>query len=77
MNREGLWKVLKMYDVEGKFLNLVISFYKRSKASVIEEEVLSEWFQVTVGMGQGCAMTPWVFNIYMAGMTRQMTERGV
>ncbi len=33
---------------------------------------LSESFEVKVGVGQGCVMSPWLFNIYMDGCIREM-----
>ncbi len=32
----------------------------------------SESFAVEVGVRQGCVMSPWLFNIYMDGVMREM-----
>ena len=32
---------------------------------------MSEWFQVNVGLRQGCVMSPWLFNVYMDGVVRE------
>ena len=41
----------------------------------------SEWFHVRVGLRQGCVMSPWLFNMYMEGVVkelkRRVMERGV
>ncbi len=34
--------------------------------------MLSESFNVEVGVRQGCVMSPWLFNIYMDGCIREM-----
>ena len=36
---------------------------------------MSEWFDVNVGLRQGCAMSPWLFNMYMDGVVREVNER--
>ena len=31
-----------------------------------------EWFPVNVGLGQGCVMSPWLFNVYMDGVVLEL-----
>ena len=33
---------------------------------------VNDWFTVNVGYRQGCAMSPWLFNVYMDGVVRQV-----
>ena len=33
---------------------------------------VSEWFPVTVGLRQGYVMCPWLFNVYMDGVVRDV-----
>ena len=33
---------------------------------------MNEWFRVNVGLRQGCVMSPWLFNIYMGGVVREV-----
>ena len=41
----------------------------------------SEWFKIDSGMRQGCIISPWLFNLYMDAvmkeMKRGMERRGV
>ena len=34
-----------------------------------------EWFPVTVGLRQGGVMSPWLFNVYMDGVVREVNAR--
>ena len=33
---------------------------------------VSEWFPVNVRLRQGCVMSPWLFNVYMDGVVREV-----
>ena len=33
---------------------------------------MSESFPVNVGLRQGCVMSPWLFNVYMDGIVREV-----
>ncbi len=38
-------------------------------------EGVSVWFEVNVGLQQGCVMSPWLFNVYMDGVVREVNAR--
>ena len=44
------------------------NFYLDSRACVPVGTDVSEWFQINVGLRQGCVMSPWLFNVYMDGV---------
>ena len=46
-----------------KLLKAVQSFFVDSRACVRVGSDVSEWFPVTVGLRQGCVMSPWLFNV--------------
>ena len=39
------------------------------------ENDVSEWLTVNVGLRQGCVMSPWLFNVYMDGVVREVNVR--
>ena len=41
----------------------------------IEVNDVSEWFPVNVGLRQGCVMSPWLFNVYMDSVVREVNVR--
>ena len=67
VNRETLWKVLRMYDVEGKLSSGIKSMYVDSSACVKIKEGESERFRIDSGVRQGCIMSPWLKNGKAAG----------
>ena len=36
---------------------------------------MSKWFGVEVGLRQGCVMSPWLFNMYMNRVFREINSR--
>ena len=65
INRHSLWQMLRVYGVGRKLLKAVQSFYVDSRACVRVGNDVSEWFPVNVRLRQDCAMSPWLFNIYI------------
>ena len=51
------------------------SFYIDSRACVQVGNDVSQWFPVNVGLRQGCVMSPWLFNVYMDGVVREVNVR--
>ncbi len=71
----ALWEVLKIYGMEGKLLSAIKSVYGEASACVKIRGETSEHFEIKVGLRQGCVMPPWLFNIYMDGVMREMKDK--
>ncbi len=59
-------------------INMVLgvkSFYMNSRACVTLGNVVSDWLSVRVGLRQRCVMSPWLFNVYMDGVIREVHAR--
>ena len=67
-----MWKVLGSYGIRGKLFKGVQSFYVNSRACVRVDGDKSDWFDVRVGLRQGCVMSPWMFNLYMDNVLKEM-----
>ena len=81
VDRNAMWNVLRLNGIGGRLLRGVKSLYVGSKACVrVGNEVsewspVSEWFPVRVGLRQGCVMLPWLFNLYIDGVVREVNAR--
>ncbi len=62
----------KMVDVGGILLSAIKSFYEEASAYVKISGETSEHFEIKVGLRQRCVMSPWLFNIYMDGVMREV-----
>ena len=72
---EAMWDVLRVYEVGGKLLNAVKAFYRDARACVRIDGEIGESFTIKGGVRQGCVMSPWLFNLYMDGVIREMKAR--
>ena len=50
IDRHGMWQMLRVFGVGGKFVKAVQSFYVDSRACVRVGNDVSEWFPVNVGL---------------------------
>ena len=75
VDRDAMWNVLRLYGIGGRLLQAVKSLYVGSKACVRVGSEVSEWFPVRVGLRQGCVMSPWLFNLYIDGVVREVNAR--
>ena len=70
-----MWNVLRLSGIGGRLLRGVKSLYVHSKACARVRNEVSEWFPVRVGLRQGCVMSPWLFNLYIDGVVREVNAR--
>ena len=67
VDRELLWKVLTRFGVPTKMLRIIRNFHDGMRARVrTDDGELSEWFDVTQGLRQGCVLSPLLFNVFFA-----------
>lgn len=70
----GLWKVLRNYGIPEQLVILLEDMYSKSASAVRVDGELTEWFKVTVGVRQGCNLSPYLFNLLLEAMIQQATK---
>src|SRR5215469_9421182 len=70
--REELWDILGKYGLGGKLLDAIKSFYGNSRACVKMDGRKGNFFEVKVGLREGCGMSPWQFNVYMDSVVKEV-----
>ncbi|CAF1534892.1 unnamed protein product [Adineta ricciae] len=68
--RNILWNVLKEYGIRNQLLSAIQSLYKNCQSCVRINGSKSDYFQVQVGLRQGCVLSPLLFVIYMDKISR-------
>ena len=67
-----LWQVLRMYDAGSKLLNDIKSVYVNSLACVRVKRYESDYFRIDSAVIQVCIMPPWLFNVYMDVVMKEL-----
>ena len=62
--REALWRMLHECGVDGYLIRSMSSLYNISRACVRLGSRVGEYFEVRMGLRQGCVMSPWLFIIF-------------
>ena len=75
VDRDTMWNVLRLYGIGSRLLRGVKSLYVGSKACVRVGNEVSKWFPVSVRLRQGCMMLPWLFNLHIDGVVREVNAR--
>lgn len=69
-----LWEVLTRMGVDNTVVGLLKSLYSRQQVAVRIEGEMSEFFDITKGVRQGCLMSPVSFNLYSEELMRRSTD---
>lgn len=63
--QEGLWKAMNFFGYSLKYIHLLQALYQQSSSAVRVNRELTDWFKTTVGVRQGCVLSPQLVNIIL------------
>ena len=69
--RDLLWGVLREYGIDGHLLTAIQSLYEDCRSCVRINGSKSDWFRTSVGLRQGCVLSPLLFIIFMDRISRR------
>lgn len=72
VDRDTLWKVLKMYGCPQKLVNIIKEFHNGMKGQVLIGGEPSEAFEVHHGVKQGCVLAPTLFSLFLTAVLDTM-----
>ena len=76
VDRELLWVALARFGVPETTLTVSRQFHECVRARVrTDDGELSEWFDVTQTLRQGCELSPLLFNIFFTAATHAVVVR--
>ena len=67
----ALWATLRAYNINANLINVIQQLYDRASSAVYLNGSVGDWFRTTVGVRQGCLLSPTLFNVFLE---RIMTE---
>ena len=70
--RKALWKMMLAIGVDPTVVYLIEEMYKTTECAVTINGQLTEWFEVNVGVRQGCLLSPTLFNIFLEFVMKEL-----
>ena len=58
------WSVRK-YNISANLFRTIEQFYDKATIAIQMNGSIGKWFRTTVGVRQGCPMSPYLFNIFL------------
>ena len=63
--RIGLLSKLQSYGISNRFINLLYSMYSKTESNVQLQNGLTRAIPTTIGLKQGCNLSPILFNLFI------------
>jgi hypothetical protein len=60
-----LWTILEDYEVQGQLLDIVRALYLKCESAIRTKHGITDWFNITTGVRQGCGLSPLLYIINM------------
>ena len=71
---EALWATMKLYSINANLINTIKNLYDKASSAVYLNNSVGEWFRTTVGVRQGCLLSPILFNIFLERIMEEALE---
>ena len=62
------------FRMQPKLINLIEELYRCTESTVLVGNEKSDWFTQTVGVCQGCILSPDLFNIFLEHIMREALQ---
>ena len=80
VDHNKVWKILKEMGIPHHLTCLLRNLYSGQDATVRTEHGSTDWFQIGKGVGEGCILSPCLFNLHAeyimqnAGLDKAQTD---
>ena len=79
MDHNKLWKIRKEMGIPDHLTCLLRNLYADQETAVRTGHGTTDWFQIRIGVPQGCMLSPCLFNLYAEYIMRnaRLDEAGL
>ena len=70
----ALWTIMKLYNINANLIRVIEHLYDKATSAVCFNGSTGDWFRTTVGVRQGCLLSPTLFNIFLEGIMTDALE---
>ena len=68
----ALWATMKKYNISTNLIQVIKNLYNKATSAVLFS--IGDWFQTTIGVRQGCLLSPTLFNIFLESIMTDTLE---
>ena len=61
----ALWATMKHFNINANLIRMIQNLYDKATSAVYLNNSIADWFRTTVGVRQGCVLSPTLFNIFL------------
>ena len=61
----AFWATMKKYNISTNLIQVIKSLNNKATSAVLFNVSKGDWFRTTVGVRQGCLLSPALFNIFL------------
>ena len=70
----ALWATMKKYNISTNLIQVNKYLYNKATGAVLFNSSIGDWFRTTVGVRQGCLLSPNLFNICLERIMTDVLE---
>ena len=74
--RDILLKKIQNFGITGKVFNIIRHIYTTDKACMKLGQSRSDFFALSIGVRQGCILSPLLFNLFLSDLAKKFDARG-
>jgi hypothetical protein len=74
--RDGLWYKLWKCGIRGKMWRILKNIYKKVESSILLGDYRTAFFEIEVGLRQGCILSPLLFNLFINDLQEEIKKLG-
>ena len=56
---------MKKYNISTNLIQVIKNLYDKATSAVLFNRSIGDWFRTTIGVRQGCLLSPTLFNIFL------------
>ena len=61
----ALRETMKKYNISTNLFQVIKNLYNKATSAVLFNGSIGDWFRTTIGVRQGCLLSPTLFNIFL------------
>ena len=70
----ALWATMRKFNISANLVRVIEHLYGKATSAVFNNGAVGGWFRTTVGVRQGCLLSPTLFNIYLERIMNDALE---